>query len=289
MELRQIHYFLVLAKELHFSEAAVKLGISQPSLSQQIKVLESEIGMPLFDRIGKKNSLTEAGRLLYRYAVEMEHVLDNFEGELADLREENRGEIRVAMLPSDLDYRMGDLLSEFYQDYPEIKIKIIASIEIEKLLLQNDVDFGLGIKQQVNNQLVQKSVFTETYDLYISKKLEKTFQEPVLATDIEELPLIMFPSGFYGRELLDSWAKSKKITLNPIMEISSAMSQFQLAEKGIGMTIQPQQLKNEIIHQNIVALEIEQPPTREVVITHMKNKYLTKAMADFMERLSFLF
>lgn len=73
------------------------------------------------------------------------------------------------------------------------------------------------------------------------------------------------------------------------MEISSAMSQFQLAEKGIGMTIQPQQLKNEIIHQNIVALEIEQPPTREVVITHMKNKYLTKAMADFMERLSFLF
>ena len=289
MELRQIHYFLVLAKELHFSEAAVKLGISQPSLSQQIKVLESEIGMPLFDRIGKKNSLTEAGRLLYRYAVEMEHVLDNFEGELADLREENRGEIRVAMLPSDLDYRMGDLLSEFYQDYPEIKIKIIASIEIEKLLLQNDVDFGLGIKQQVNNQLVQKSVFTETYDLYISKKLEKTFQEPVLATDIEELPLIMFPSGFYGRELLDSWAKSKKITLNPIIEISSAMSQFQLAEKGIGMTIQPQQLKNEIIHQNIVALEIEQPPTREVVITHMKNKYLTKAMADFMERLSFLF
>ncbi|MEG0285749.1 MAG: LysR family transcriptional regulator [Vagococcus sp.] len=210
MELRQIHYFLVLAKELHFSEAAVKLGISQPSLSQQIKVLESEIGMPLFDRIGKKNSLTEAGRLLYRYAVEMEHVLDNFEGELADLREENRGEIRVAMLPSDLDYRMGDLLSEFYQDYPEIKIKIIASIEIEKLLLQNDVDFGLGIKQQVNNQLIQKSVFTETYDLYISKKLEKTFQEPVLATDIEELPLIMFPSGFYGRELLDSWVNQKK-------------------------------------------------------------------------------
>ncbi|MFW8052772.1 LysR family transcriptional regulator [Vagococcus fluvialis] len=289
MELRQIHYFLVLAKELHFSEAAVKLGISQPSLSQQIKVLESEIGMPLFDRIGKKNSLTEAGRLLYRYAVEMEHVLDNFEGELADLREENRGEIRVAMLPSDLDYRMGDLLSEFYQDYPEIKIKVIASIEIEKLLLQNDVDFGLGIKQQVNNQLIQKSVFTETYDLYISKKLEKTFQEPVLAIDIEELPLIMFPSGFYGRELLDKWAKSQKITLNPIMEISSAMSQFQLAEKGIGMTIQPQQLKNEIIHQNIVALEIEQPPTREVVITYMKNKYLTKAMADFMERLSFLF
>ena len=121
------------------------------------------------------------------------------------------------------------------------------------------------------------------------KEIKKIFQEPVLATDIEELPLIMFPSGFYGRELLDSWAKSQKITLNPIMEISSAMSQFQLAEKGIGMTIQPQQLKNEIIHQNIVALEIEHPPIREVVITYMKNKYLTKAMVDFMERLSFLF
>ncbi|SCC18278.1 Protein of unknown function [Bacillus mobilis] len=64
IELRQLEYFLAVSKELHFTKAAEKLNISQPSLSQQIRALEHEIGMPLFDRIGKKISLTDAGRIL---------------------------------------------------------------------------------------------------------------------------------------------------------------------------------------------------------------------------------
>ncbi|MGR5874301.1 LysR family transcriptional regulator [Bacillus pacificus] len=64
IELRQLEYFLAVSKELHFTKAAEKLNISQPSLSQQIRALEHEVGMPLFDRIGKKISLTEAGKIL---------------------------------------------------------------------------------------------------------------------------------------------------------------------------------------------------------------------------------
>lgn len=71
METRHLHYFMAVCEELHFTRAAEGLGISQPTLSQQIKVLEGEIGMPLFDRIGKKIALTEAGSLLKDYAARM--------------------------------------------------------------------------------------------------------------------------------------------------------------------------------------------------------------------------
>ncbi len=64
MELKQLEYFMTLSQELHFTRAAEKLGITQPSLSQQIRLLEHEISMPLFDRVGKKTMLTEAGRAL---------------------------------------------------------------------------------------------------------------------------------------------------------------------------------------------------------------------------------
>lgn len=77
MELRHLHYFLTLCEELHFSEAAFKIGISQPTLSQQIRVLEGEVGVPLFDRLGKKTVQTEAGLILQRYAIKAIKELEN--------------------------------------------------------------------------------------------------------------------------------------------------------------------------------------------------------------------
>jgi DNA-binding transcriptional LysR family regulator len=289
VELRQINYFLVLAEELHFSEAAFRLGISQPSLSQQIKNLEAEIGLPLFDRIGKKNSLTPAGQLLKKYGTEMTQVLSNLQGELADLREEKTGEIRVAMLPSDLDYRMGELIAKFHETYPEIKLQIIASVEIEQKLIRNEVDFALGIRQEKMEQIIQQDIFTETYDLFVSKRLKKEMPEKITIEEITKLPLILFPSGYYGRELLVEWSKKKDIKLNPIVEISSPMAQFQLVEKDVGVIIQPHQLKSNLNHLEIEEIEIINPPTREVVISYLKDKYLTGPMLAFIEALSYLF
>lgn len=67
MELKLLEYFMTLSQEPHFTRAAEKLGITPPSLSQQIRLLEHEVGMPLFDRVGKKTMLTEAGKALQHH------------------------------------------------------------------------------------------------------------------------------------------------------------------------------------------------------------------------------
>lgn len=289
MELRQLRYFLILCQELHFSEAAFKLGISQPSLSQQIKLLEAEVGLPLFNRIGKKTVKTEAGELLEKYA---RGILDKTkEAQLAldDLKGERVGVIRVAVLPSDLDYRMSHLLKAFHHEFPKVQVRVIPSIEITEKLLSNQVDIGVGLLKAHTESLQQTHIYTETYDLYVHVDHPLAQESKIRASELVELPLIAFPEGYYGRGLIDSWAQRKGISLRPIIETGSATSQFQLVAEGVGATIQPQQLISELGHQPLVSVEIEDGPIREVAVAHLKDKYLSLAMEAFIERLAYIY
>lgn len=288
MELRHLRYFLVLCQELHFTEAAFKLRISQPTLSQQIKLLESEVGLPLFDRIGKKITKTQAGEVLEEYA---KGILDKTtEAQLAmdDLKAEWVGTIRLAVLPSDLDYRMSHLLKNFHQDYPQIKVTIIPSIDISEKLLSNQVDIGVGLLGTDNDGLCHQHIYTESYDLYVHPDHYLAKQGQIKADELKDLPWISFPEGYYGRQLIDHWAQQNRLKLTPIMESGSAASQFQLVAENVGVTIQPRRLIEALGHQAIVSVEIEEGPIREVAIAYVKGKYLSKAMTALIEHLSYL-
>lgn len=99
MEIRHLHYFMAVYEELHFTKAAEKLGIAQPTLSQQIRVLEDELGMPLFDRIGKKIVVTEAGSLLFSYTSEVLNTLQNVKDSIKDLQALEGGKYVLALCP----------------------------------------------------------------------------------------------------------------------------------------------------------------------------------------------
>ncbi|MGV2487897.1 UNVERIFIED_CONTAM: LysR family transcriptional regulator, partial [Bacillus mycoides] len=104
IELRQLEYFLAVSKELHFTKAAEKLNISQPSLSQQIRALEHEVGMPLFDRIGKKISLTEAGRVLLSHSKTIFHEVEQARSAIQDLNGLHHGSLTIGSLLTVVNY-----------------------------------------------------------------------------------------------------------------------------------------------------------------------------------------
>src|SRR5699024_7703356 len=85
MELRQLEYFMAVCEELHFTKAAEKLNIAQPTLSQQIKSLEDYVGLPLFDRIGKTIALTEAGKILLRHCQRVFFEFEKEKESISDL------------------------------------------------------------------------------------------------------------------------------------------------------------------------------------------------------------
>src|SRR5699024_2006702 len=94
MELRQLEYFITICKTLHFTKAAELIHITQPTLSQQIRNLEEEIGTPLFDRIGKKTALPEPGNILLSHVKMIFHEIDEAKVAVHDLHLGQRGSLK---------------------------------------------------------------------------------------------------------------------------------------------------------------------------------------------------
>lgn len=126
MELKQLEYFMTLSQELHFTRAAEKLSITQPSLSQQIRLLEHEIGMPLFDRVGKKTMLTEAGRALLHHGYNVFHELSQARAVISELQALKRGTLKIGALLTVVNYLLPPTVMRFHNSYPNVEFSVLG-------------------------------------------------------------------------------------------------------------------------------------------------------------------
>ena len=126
MELKQLEYFMTLSQELHFTRAAEKLGITQPSLSQQIRLLEHEVGMPLFDRVGKKTMLTQAGKELQHHGYNVFHELSQARAVISELQGLKRGTLKIGALLTVVNYLLPPTVMGFHNSYPNVELSVLG-------------------------------------------------------------------------------------------------------------------------------------------------------------------
>lgn len=145
MELRQVKYFLEVAEFLHFGKAADKIGITQPALSQQIKLLEEELGGKLFHRTKQKVYLTEAGRVFYKHA----QLLIKHAAEMIEITRKtfsgNYGNIKIGFVESATLDILPKIMEKFYKSYPEVNA-VLQHAHTEKqieLFASNHLDVGI--------------------------------------------------------------------------------------------------------------------------------------------------
>src|SRR5690348_8803498 len=141
LTLRQLRVFAAVARNLSFTRAAREMHLTQPAVSQQVKLLEQEIGLPLFEQIGRKVHLAPAGAELLRYAGQVLELLREAGEALAAIRGLRRGVLKVGAVIT-AKYFTPSLLSSFRSDYPEMTIKFAVGNreEIIKQLGANETD-----------------------------------------------------------------------------------------------------------------------------------------------------
>ncbi|MED3803523.1 LysR family transcriptional regulator [Lysinibacillus xylanilyticus] len=287
MEIRQLEYFLVLCNELHFTKAAEKLNITQPTLSHQIKVLENELGIPLFDRLGKKIAITDAGKILHEQCTHIFRAIDNTSNQIIELKELKAGKLAIGTLPGELTNLVSNYLLDYHLEYPDLQICINSSDDLLKQFKDNKIDFAISYKQEYfdyeDEQLQIIPLFTEELLFVAHSEHPLLASDKIAFQDVLGLPLILFPTIHQCRKVIDSAARNEKLHVKPKIETASVQAIFKLVEQNVGATIISKTLCDLYKTNTIREQTIYNPPlTREIVLLYRKDKFINFAAKAFI-------
>ncbi|MFT8390676.1 MAG: LysR family transcriptional regulator [Sporolactobacillus sp.] len=287
MEIRHLHYFVSVYQDLHFSKAAEKLGISQPTLSQQIRVLEGEIGARVFDRVGKKIYPTQAGELLYRTAERIFTEIDKFDDDLAALKENLGGILRLGFSCNE---SIRNVIIQYNRLHPDIVIQVNekSTKETIKDIVQRNKEIGVVRSSYHLPELTAIPLYTEYFSLVAKRKLvEDQLKKNTLSIrDVISMPLALYPSNFLIREMLDDEATKQGLSLTPKFEFSTMDSLIKFAENGMAATILPNSFIYKVSGDDVVCLPLAKEDfSQRVQIVYMKGRPLSQAAVLFVELL----
>ncbi|KIO53939.1 LysR substrate-binding domain-containing protein [Flavobacterium hibernum] len=284
MEIYQLQYFIKTAEVLHFTKAAELCFVTQSGLSQQIKKLEEELGMPLFIRIGKKVQLTEAGSVFLIHAKQVIENVQNGKQAIDDLNEMIGGELRIGVT-----YIFGllvlPIVNLFAKRYPNLKIVVeYGSTEpLEQKLLNNELDLVLVISSKEIKETIQKiPLFTSNLVVAVAKTHPLAVLDKISFKKMEEFPLILPVRGFSSREFLDELFLKNNMKPKVSIELNAVHALLQLVEESDWVTIVTEKaLKG---WDNLKAIAITGVPTqRDSFILTIEGAYQKKAVKLFIE------
>ncbi|MFN8222071.1 MAG: LysR family transcriptional regulator [Gaiellales bacterium] len=241
MNLQQLRYFLAAAEEGSFTAAARSLYIAQPSLSEQIRQLEAELGVELFARVGRGIVLTAAGRTLRPEAERVLAAVDTARDAVRDVREIRGGTISFGMFGTASAYLVSGLVDDFRKRYPDVRLRLVGqnSSLVADAVRSGRLEAALVVLPVEDDGLELRPVHRE--ELVVVSKNADHVAEPMTMTRLSTIPLILYDAE-YGwadptRRQLAERAQTAGVTLRPVIEVEDMEAALQLAQRGLGATV----------------------------------------------------
>ncbi|MBV7509085.1 LysR family transcriptional regulator [Bacillus sp. sid0103] len=286
MELRELEYFMAICEELHFTRAAEKLGISQPALSRQMRTLEDKLGVRLFDRLGKKIAITEAGGILLEQSGKIFSNIKSVYEQLEELQKVKKGKLIIGAMSEELSQLASVVFLELHHKWPQVQTKILMSDNIEEKVIRNEIDIALTLMPIENEQLTNIPLYIVENYLAVPYDHPLANRDKVKLEEIKDLSLILFPINHKCRKLIDFAFASVGFAIQPIIELTEVKSILSLVKAGIGATIRPRTLLDSENDGTLKVIKIENPAIcKEIAIVHHKEKYIGHAARCFIDLL----
>lgn len=286
MELRQLRAFYTIAQVGHFTHAAELLGYTQPSITAQIRLLEEELGIKLFERIGRKVIITNEGNSFLHYASEILRLSEEATA-LFSAKEQPRGSLRIGAGESITINRLSSLLQQYRSRYPQVEVilKTGSSREFQNWLKNNTIDVAFIIgADPLPSELTSLPLTVEPAAAIVGKSHPFAGKKSLVPRDLNEQTLILSELGCNYRELLETILQDSSIQPASIMESSSFSIIKQFVGKGFGIAFLPIfAVEEELKEQQLISLPWSgQTFSMPLTVCLHKEKWLSSSLSAFL-------
>ncbi len=285
LNLHQLATFQVVAKHCSYVRAAEELHFSQPAVSAQIRQLEETLGVKLFEQIGRRTHLTQAGDELYHYSQKIFAVIDEALETMEELRGPDHGRLRVGADTTVGTYVIPGLLGKFHQSYPEVEISldVVNRAALVERIMSNEIDIAIVCRVPDDVPVVIEPFAPNELVLVASPYHRLAGRANVPLSELAKEHFLMREVGSGTRAALELILQEAEVPLHVSMHMgnNSAIKQGVAAGLGIAL-ISRVALDMELETNRLVILDVEGfPIMRQWRIVHLKDKHLSATALAF--------
>jgi DNA-binding transcriptional LysR family regulator len=258
----KLSYFAEIVEQQSLNRAARRLNVSQPALSRHLRALEDEVGLKLFDRIGKRLHMTPAGDMLYRFALEERRLERRYRQAFSEWGASGRSTLTIGASLTTLQATLPDLIASFTAAEPDTDITAVTgkTHEIVAMVKERKVDVGLIAARIEEPSIVCVPLFDDHLSLVVPRHHPLARKTALRLDDVRGLPMILFSKGTWFRSLTDEWFERYGIDPLIKMEIDSFEAILRLLDSCRAVTLLPKSYLRPIVLEDngLIRLDLEE-------------------------------
>jgi len=287
MDVRGLEVFLSVATHLNYTRAGEEVNLSQPSVSVRIRQLENELGVKLFEHLGKKVALTEAGLVLMPHARRVVTALGDARHAIDELSGLERGTLRIGASTTPGMYLIPQIVARFKQRYPKIEIQlgIKDTRQVEEGVIRNEFDFGFVGGHLVGDEIDVLPWLTDLLVLAVAPNHPLARKKSVNIADLRKEKFILRESGSATRAAIATHMRAADLQVEPVIEMENPESVKRAVQSGLGIAfISRFAVETELKARSLVAVTVNGLAiNRDLKIVFRKDKHLGRAAQAFIE------
>ena len=286
MEIHQLRYFCAVARTGSFTRAAQHEHVAQPSLSQQVRKLEDELGTRLFDRLGRAVRLTQFGEVFLPRAEGILRQLDQTKLEIQEMAGAEQGKLVIGAIPTIAPYFLPERLISFAQKFPRVQISVIEEVTAELLnrLHRGAIDLVLLALPVPATHCTCRELFREQLYAVVPKDHRLAPLAKLRLAQIEDDPFLLLKEGHCFRENTLAACGRARLQPNVVFESGQFTTILGMVDAGVGVSIVPEMAVEQRAGCRFIPLA-DEGAYRRVGVVQLKRHFRSRVHRAFVQHL----